>query len=1101
MSSNFTPVPPLTTQGQYVRSIQAGEGISVSTNPLTGVSTVTNLNPPSSAVTTFVGLSDTLNAGEEAIGQSIHYDGSKFVHTPEIQVEPATRVVDIVSDQTINLRSDTADITMQADNGLLSAEGGGVFIRATTGAAQLITATTGSGVEVDQSGLVVVKARGDGQQLELQVDQSATNTASIVLVPSALNSSSVVKIDDTVRSAADYAAVAATNDAAVPNVYQIKSFASEKVTKGGDGDGIPLSFGTTDAQKVSLLHDNHAVLSAEYFKGAEDVKLTALQNLSLTSASTLTLTSTAASIALLSGAAAGDAVRITGVKTAAQYATDIAADDSAVPNVKYVDDAVAAAIDLSAYAKKDGTDVGVVTVGSADNDATLTSAQVASVSAGAGAAVLLKVGGADRLEVSATDIIAASGYTPGTNTSLVTKEYADGFVRKTGDTMIGAGKIVQNAAPTAGDDLTNKTYVDAQISGITPNANAQLINTLPSDPNAFGVQDLTNNTSSAMTMDTNYTVGNFVTGFKKIGTSYAVSTATECYKRIVVRYVVGFDATPENTEPIYVNFALINQALTNTGLSVNAGGSVAFNRTGTTTLEGVRLSFYRAYDDATDTFSQPIFDFTRRMRFIDLDAIEQFAVNTESILGYQVSQLNVVPITLGGKTSLRFQGQINNAPFLDAVLRCVESQNYYDLYFTRTSSSGLAGLGLRFDNAAAWNATTVPVAWKVQNAVANPSQYQYTISNAVNCSFARYDGGTLSPFTQQTVDDGQVYLNISNPLLSNLSFDVTVNNTRHGIVNLVSVVIPIVGNRDYVDNAVLQAIDAKVTDLTTDISGVLPVANGGTNISSYTTGDLVYASGATTLSKLASVTAAAGSAQVLKSTTAGAAPAYGTIPLNDLSDVTITSALTGDMLRLFSGVWENRKPTDGQIKVNSFNTNIGSNNLISFTGLTTEQDVTYRITGQTTTALNQSAFPTTSVPLNYGGVFTALGTVGVDGDFYRLGATAANDRWIQNQVLGQICEYRVEGTYSNKTASNSGRIQIRIYNPLSSFSFEVSVPLAQGTTGDDFGVNLITINDAANLLSPLGTGGGYKIGISSTTSVDVSIQSIVRIDRFYSPRS
>ena len=40
-------------------------------------------------------------------------------------------------------------------------------------------------------------------------------------------------------------------------------------------------------------------------------------------------------------------------------------------------------------------------------------------------------------------------------------------------------------------------------------------------------------------------------------------------------------------------------------------------------------------------------------------------------------------------------------------------------------------------------------------------------------------------------------------------------------------------------------------DLTTHISGVLPVANGGTNLGSYTSGDLLYATGTTTLAKRA----------------------------------------------------------------------------------------------------------------------------------------------------------------------------------------------------------------------------------------------------------
>jgi hypothetical protein len=54
------------------------------------------------------------------------------------------------------------------------------------------------------------------------------------------------------------------------------------------------------------------------------------------------------------------------------------------------------------------------------------------------------------------------------------------------------------------------------------------------------------------------------------------------------------------------------------------------------------------------------------------------------------------------------------------------------------------------------------------------------------------------------------------------------------------------------------------------ISGVVPVAQGGTNITSYTVGDLIYASGATTLSKLADVAAG----QVLTSGGVGVAPVW-----------------------------------------------------------------------------------------------------------------------------------------------------------------------------------------------------------------------------------
>lgn len=63
--------------------------------------------------------------------------------------------------------------------------------------------------------------------------------------------------------------------------------------------------------------------------------------------------------------------------------------------------------------------------------------------------------------------------------------------------------------------------------------------------------------------------------------------------------------------------------------------------------------------------------------------------------------------------------------------------------------------------------------------------------------------------------------------------------------------------------------------LATHVSGTLPVASGGTNITSYTTGDLVYASGSTTLSKLSDVA----TGNVLISGGVSTAPAWGKVGL------------------------------------------------------------------------------------------------------------------------------------------------------------------------------------------------------------------------------
>lgn len=64
-------------------------------------------------------------------------------------------------------------------------------------------------------------------------------------------------------------------------------------------------------------------------------------------------------------------------------------------------------------------------------------------------------------------------------------------------------------------------------------------------------------------------------------------------------------------------------------------------------------------------------------------------------------------------------------------------------------------------------------------------------------------------------------------------------------------------------------------DLTLDVTGTLPAANGGTGIATYTIGDLLYASAATILSKLAAVSAGS----YLRSAGIGAAAIWSTLKL------------------------------------------------------------------------------------------------------------------------------------------------------------------------------------------------------------------------------
>jgi len=80
--------------------------------------------------------------------------------------------------------------------------------------------------------------------------------------------------------------------------------------------------------------------------------------------------------------------------------------------------------------------------------------------------------------------------------------------------------------------------------------------------------------------------------------------------------------------------------------------------------------------------------------------------------------------------------------------------------------------------------------------------------------------------------------------------------------------------------------------LTTHISGVLPVANGGTNIASYAIGDLLYASTTGILSKLPDVAVG----QVLVSGGVGVAPAWSASPT--LTGTLKTAGLNGIGLQI-----------------------------------------------------------------------------------------------------------------------------------------------------------------------------------------------------------
>lgn len=148
------------------------------------------------------------------------------------------------------------------------------------------------------------------------------------------------------------------------------------------------------------------------------------------------------------------------------------------------------------------------------------------------------------------------------------------------------------------------------------------------------------------------------------------------------------------------------------------------------------------------------------------------------------------------------------------------------------------------------------------------------------------------------------------------------------------------------------------------IGGTLGVAKGGTNITSYTIGDLIYASGTTTLSKLADVAVG----NVLLSGGVGVAPAYGKVDLTVHVTGVLPTANGGDAFTVkATGADTTPSDLDDKIEIVSSDSSVtvtktiqnpAGNEKISY-------DLSTLISGLSEQLLGGNDAPTTNGSTNY----------------------------------------------------------------------------------------------------------------------------------------
>lgn len=485
------------------------------------------------------------------------------------------------------------------------------------------------------------------------------------------------------------------------------------------------------------------------------------------------------------------------------------------------------------------------------------------------------------LSVAVGDISLTSGYfligAAGVGSAVAkTAIPLSGFGAAGADLALGGFKITGMADPTQPQDAATKAYVDATAQGLSVKAACNYATTaaLPSCTYSGGGLTLTASSNGALTVDsaglTSGNVGNRILVKNQVAGQqnglYVVTQAGDSGTPFILTRASDFNTSAKilTGSFAFIEFGTLNA---NTGWSLTTPPTIVMD---TTSLTFAQFSGAGTYSSGNG--------------IVLVGTQFHFATSSPYVVGdmyYANSTNSLATLTAVATGNALISGGTGTAPSWGKISLTAHVSGTLPIGSGGTNATTITPNGVAYGGASAYAFTGVGTPAQILMANSSNVPTFVTVSGDITLTSAGVSAIGANKVLYSMIQGVAATSIIGNPTASSATPQAISASADGQVLR---------------QSGTTLSWGAITLSNANSVTGTLGAANGGTGQSSYSIGDILYASGASALSRLAAV--AVGSALISAGT--GTAPAWGKIDLTAAVSGILPSANGGTGIAYFT---------------------------------------------------------------------------------------------------------------------------------------------------------------------------------------------------------